>query len=407
MNPTESPYRVPTRALWIVVIVCLMAVLISCGGGGGGGGGTGIAGVGSGGTGASFSGPITGFGSIIVNGVRIDDSSASITLDDDKFGGSNGDLKLGMMVDVEGEKDGGGATGKASSISTRSLLQGPVSAIDTSGNRLTVLGVTVTVTSRTVFDGPGVTGLDALKRNDAVEVHGIPDQSGGVKATRIERMSPTKEIRLTGIVQQGAGASTFVINGFIVQYQPADLADMPNGISAGMLVRVKGTLSGNTIDAGSVRLVRLSPPVKNSQHVEIEGVVTRYTSASEFEVNGMPVRLGTGAKTEGSVALGEHVEIEGRTDNDVVVATKVEVEDDRQGEKEDAFELHGPIASVDLAAGTFTMRKGSVIVKWDAATRFDSDKATTDSRLTAGENVKIKGKMRGNVLLATQVEEDD
>lgn len=400
MNQGESPYRVPTHYLWVAVIICLMAVLVACGGGAGG-----MAGVGSGGTGAAISGPITGFGSIIVNGVRIDDSSARITLDDDRTGGSDVDLKLGMMVDVEGERNADGMTGTASSISARSFLQGPVAAIDAAGNSFTTLGVTVAVTSRTVFDGVGLTGLDALRVNDAVEVHGIPDQSGGLKATRVERIPATPEVRLTGIVQQGADASDFVVNGYTIHYQPADLIDLPNGISPGMLVRIKGNLSGNSVDAGSIRLVRIAPPVKNSQHIDMEGVVTAITSASQFEVNGLPVVVAAGAKVEGQVALGEQVEVEGRIDNDVLVASKVEVEDDRQGEKDDAFELHGPIASVDPASGTFTMRKGTVIVKWDDKTGFD--KGIGRDRIAAGAKVKIKGKMQGNVLLATSVEPED
>jgi hypothetical protein len=399
MNSNESPYRVPTRSLWILVIVCLTAILVACGGGAGS-----IAGVGSGGTGASFSGPISGFGSIIVNGVRIDDSSANITLDDDKTGASDVDLKLGMMVEVEGDRDADGITGKAARIWARSFLQGPVSAIDTASNRLTVLGVTVAVTSRTVFDGAGVTGLGALQVNDTVEIHGIPDGSGGLKATRIERIPATSDVRLTGIVQ-GAGASTFTVNGFTVQYQPADLVNFPGGVSAGMLVRVKGALSGATVDAASVRQVRLTPAVKNRQHVEVEGIVTGFSSAGSFEVNGMPVTVANGAKVDGMVALGVRVEVKGETENDVLVASKVEAEDDEGEQKEDAFELHGPIVNLDSTAGAFTMRKGAVTVKWDGNTRFDQ--AFPGAGLATGLKVKVKGKMKGNVLVATTVELDD
>jgi hypothetical protein len=402
MSPNESPYRVPTRSLWILVIVCLMAVLVACGGGGS----VGIAGVGSGGTGASFSGPISGFGSIIVNGVRIDDSGASITLDDDQTGGSEVDLKLGMMVEVEGDRDASGATGKASRIWARSFVQGPVAAIDTAANRLTVLGVTVTVSSRTVFDGAGVTGLGALRANDTVEIHGIRDTSGGLKATRIERMPATSDVRLTGIVQS-AGASAFTIKDVTVQYQPADLVNLPNGVSAGALVRVKGALSGNTIDAASVRQERLTPAVKDRQHVEVEGVVNSLSSTSSFEVNGMPVMVADGAKVEGSVALGERVEVKGQIENDILVASTVEANNDDAEQKEDAFELHGPIVSLDPAARTFTMRKGAVTVAWDGNTRFDKAFPGAGAGLATGLKVNVKGKMKGNVLVATKVEMDD
>ena len=61
---------------------------------------------GSAGTGATTStlteGPITGFGSIIVNGVRFDDSAAAVSDDDDAASGRDR-LKLGMQVEVESE----------------------------------------------------------------------------------------------------------------------------------------------------------------------------------------------------------------------------------------------------------------------------------------------------------------
>src|SRR5690606_36947233 len=77
--------------------------LAACGGGGDGGGFA-STGVGSGGTGmfassVSVSGPIRGFGSIIVNGIRFDDSNASISLGDDNGGLRSADLRLGMMVE--------------------------------------------------------------------------------------------------------------------------------------------------------------------------------------------------------------------------------------------------------------------------------------------------------------------
>lgn len=68
----------------------------------GGSGGTGdLAGVGSGGTGAAFGfGMISGFGSIIVNGIKYDDSQASVT---DDLGNRRelGELGLGMIVEIQ------------------------------------------------------------------------------------------------------------------------------------------------------------------------------------------------------------------------------------------------------------------------------------------------------------------
>jgi hypothetical protein len=403
VNATEPGYQVSTRFLWLAVAICLAVILVACGGGGGGGFAA-TAGVGSGGTGAAFSGPISGFGSIIVNGVRIDDSDASITLDDDA-GARTSDLKLGMMVDVEGERDAGGMTGKANRIAAHSFARGPVSGID--NGRLTVLGVTVTVTSRTVFDGAGVTDLASLRMNDAVEVHGIRNASGGVNATRIERKAGgSSTVVVTGVVQDAAG-SRFTVNGATVHYQPGSLVDMPDGIAAGILVQVKGTMSGaDTLTASSVRQLRPAPAAKDHQHVELDGVVTAFTSAAAFDVNGMPVTIANGAKVEGVPALGAQVQVGGSMAGGALVADKVEVEDDSR-EKEDPNELHGQIANLDRTANTFTMRNGSVTVKWDGNTKFDKTLGKGEASLAEGVKLEVKGKVKGNVVLASKVKAED
>src|SRR5690349_10437722 len=77
---------------------CALALLVVAGCGGDGG-------VDSGGTGASpqsfASGPITGFGSVIVAGVHFDESSAQVQDADGNTRPASG-LQLGMTVDVRG-----------------------------------------------------------------------------------------------------------------------------------------------------------------------------------------------------------------------------------------------------------------------------------------------------------------
>ncbi len=79
------------NAIRLFCALCL-ALLAACGGGGG---------VDTGGTGGAVpavaSGPITGFGSVIVGGVRFDDSSAEVE-DLDGTRRSRDELRLGMTV---------------------------------------------------------------------------------------------------------------------------------------------------------------------------------------------------------------------------------------------------------------------------------------------------------------------
>jgi hypothetical protein len=397
-----------TRRACTLASLAASLVLTACGGGGDGGGFASI-GVGSGGTGVSVSGPIRGFGSVIVNGIRFDDSNASITLDDDNGGLRSTDLRLGMMVEIEGTRDAGNLTGSATSITAHSYVQGPVAAVDAQTGQFTVLGVTVAVGAGTVFDGAGVTGLASLAAGDTVEIHGIPDAAGRLRATRIERKDPTSQIRLTGTVQ-ASDAAGFTVNGITIQTAPAALSDLPGGVTVGMLVRIKGTLANpatnpNTIVASRVRRISLTPPLQEARTLEVEGVVTAFTSVSEFEVNGVKVRVAADAKREGGVVVpGVRIEVEGAVAGGILVASKVEVKDETQ-QDDDANELHARILAVDLASQTFTVRDRTITVKWDASTRFDDRGLPRGpASLAAGMAVEVKGSISGNVLLASKIE---
>jgi len=114
MNPKFRRALGRTLAGWSVGVV-LACVLAACGGGGGGD----LAGVGTGGTGTVSStvgvGPISGFGSVIISGVRYDDSAATVT-DEDGNARTRADLKLGMVGAVSGSADFVAGTGVATGI---------------------------------------------------------------------------------------------------------------------------------------------------------------------------------------------------------------------------------------------------------------------------------------------------
>jgi hypothetical protein len=76
-----------------------LGVLSACGGGGGGGGGVGVADGGIRGTGSSV-GPVSGFGSVFVNGVKFE-TDGRVSSDD---GIEREDqLQEGMILRIEGE----------------------------------------------------------------------------------------------------------------------------------------------------------------------------------------------------------------------------------------------------------------------------------------------------------------
>ena len=123
-----------TRREGLLSLLGTALALAGCGGGGGGG----MASVSSGGTGSFAMGPITGFGSIIVNGVHFDDRLARV-LDDDGALHDRNELKLGMVVRVKGKpisRAGGVARADADEIKFGAELLGPIDSIDRTARTL-------------------------------------------------------------------------------------------------------------------------------------------------------------------------------------------------------------------------------------------------------------------------------
>src|SRR5210317_106644 len=156
-------------------------------------------------------GPITGFGSIIVNGITYDTSSATFTRDDNPS--SQEDFKVGETVIVKGtiEDDNSGAV--AETVELDEIVEGPVSSLNADGS-LTVLGQTVTISLDTSIDDSCPASLDDASIA-AVEVFGNVDATGVIAATRIECKIPpgdvVDEYEINGVVSgHNAGNFTFM-----------------------------------------------------------------------------------------------------------------------------------------------------------------------------------------------------
>lgn len=402
-----------TKCRFLLAAGCAI-LLASCGGGGDSGSGaastpvsttsTPAASTPSGSVAATVNavttGPISGFGSIIINGVRYDDSVAKVVLDDDASVLST-DLRLGMIAQVESQREANSTTARATSITSRSYVQGPVSVISAGISQITVLGVTVTVTPTTVYDN--VTGLSALALNDRVEIHGLPDAAGNLVATRIEKSGST-EARLIGTVQN-AVPGRFTLGSITVLHPTTALIGFSN-VANGSLVRVKGNLTaGNTVTASAIRAINLTAPSVNGQLVEVEGIITEFTSLTGFAVNNLTVNVGAGVVVQGTPARGARVEVAGTISGNVLNATKVEIKNQAQVEVE-ANELHDAVANLDINTHTFTLRNGTVKIKWDNSTLFDASLPNGAGNLRTNLRVEVKGRVSGDILLASRIKLD-
>lgn len=386
------------EGLMLTVLGSALA-LAGCGGGGGGGS-TPASGGPIAGSGSSTTGAITGFGSIIVGGVRYDDSAASIS-DDDGASRSSGDLKLGMVVLVKGGKksdDGVSIRANANTIEVYSELLGPIDVI--TGTTMQVLGQTVTITPTTFFED-GLT-FAALKSSDVVEVYGFVDPlNKTMVATRVERKATPKVFKLQGAISGlNTAAKTFTIGTLTISYLTADL---PAGLTLAdkLVVRVRLATSPLTGTRTALKIRKAEYRHDDADEAEVEGFVTALTSTSRFSVNNLPVDASAATFKNGTTGLilGARVEVEGRVVGGVLIATKVKVKVEKDEDDKYKFELHGLISALDKTAMTFMLR--GVSVTYTATTSFKGVTATT---LANGNNVEIKGALtRGNIVTATEI----
>ena len=376
-------------ALAASVTLAATAVLVACGGGGGDTDPVTTPPAAPAAASAYSQGTITGFGSVFVGGVRFDDSRASVA-DEDGNSRSSSDLKLGMMVEVDsGNVDRAAATALAVRIRWGSEIVGPVGTIDTAASTVKVLGQTVLVTSSTVFDSTLAGGLSALTAGAVIEVHGILDPANArVVATRIEPKVGALAFKLRGVILAlDTTAKTFKINSEVISYTGLPSGSVPPGLTNGQVVRVllqTTQVAGQWVATGLRGGLRL-PEARQDAHVE--GVITVFTSSSNFEINGLRVDATNAAFPDGTagIVLGTRVEVEGTVNNGVLVATKVEIEERRTPEQR-MLELRGEMSNLNATAKTFALRGVTV---WYGGTVEYKD--GTEATLANGKRVEIKG----------------
>jgi hypothetical protein len=124
------------------------ALLAACGG------------AGQDGTGAApdtqTSGVVNGFGSVIVNGIHFDIDNAQITIDGVP-GARQSDLRVGMVVTVNGTLAADGTSGTATTLAYESLLTGSIDEAPSAAD-LRVLGQRVQV-GQTTLPGRSAAGV--------------------------------------------------------------------------------------------------------------------------------------------------------------------------------------------------------------------------------------------------------
>jgi len=388
------------------------------------------------GTGAFVAfGTVTGFGSIIVNGIEYDTSAATFTIDGNP--GFQDGLAVGDIVLVKGMIDDDSTIDLAESVEFDDNVEGPIAtgSINTATGSLVVMGQQVIVDAETSFDDNiSPASLDGLVDDDVVEISGYVKADGSIHATRIESKSPGGEFEITGTVTATPTTTTFEIGTLTVDFEFAtSVRNFPGSraVQTGDLVEAKGALDSATmtLDATSVEFKGDRLAGDDGDHVEVQGFITRFGSERDFDVsdettvdcdttNGCTVT--TEGAPVGTLGLNIKVEVKGRYEGGVLVATSVDI---RLG---NAIRLTTQLltdanATPD-ADGNSSLEMLGITIKFNGnRTRFeDKDgQATLEisnaGQLTMGDYVEIRGQemldqstglLTGDVF-AVLVERDD
>jgi hypothetical protein len=337
---------------------CAATILAACGGGGGSAADAPppVAPVVQGNP--TVSGTVTGFGSVIVDGVRIDDKAVSAGKEKADGTITAAELKIGQHVEVE--HDGNLV---ATKIRVSAEVEGSVTAVDLVAKTLAVLGQTVSINTDaalgpvTVFGAP-YAKLDDVKAADAVEIYGLikTDAAGkmSLQATRIEKKDVDIADRVNGVIfDLSATAHTFKIGSLLVDYSTATLLPagsvLANGNEVTVAIPVGTVEKGVAVKASAIK-VKDRKAESQGKEVELGGTVSAFdTAAKVLTVNGVKVdvsaiKFDQAGKTLADLKPGAYIVVKGTYGTDGVLKGATVVVRGVEQDKGNEVELHGSIA---------------------------------------------------------------
>lgn len=389
------------RSAAVSAALVALTVLGSCGGGVTGSGGTGAPPT------AYSVGTVSGFGSVIVDGVAFDDLHARVVTETAPGIDSPAEVRLGERVAVASTE-----AGVASLIRIETALSGPVAAAP-SGGRFTVLGQTVAIITAggsgpTTQLGGGYLRASDIAVGDAVDVSGVLVQQGAtwiVSATRIDKLPTLPDyLRVTGVVAGlAAGSTNFLIGDLAVTASgapllPADAVLANEAVVTVLAVPSTYVASGvgaPRLRAAQVRLALLQP---SSVDGFLSGSISALDIAAKtFTLGGQRVSYGGAifSPTGAALSNGSYVQVRGQVGIDgTLVAASVNVRDSRT---EDDSELSGNIVAFDSVARTFMLR--GVLVNASAATL----QGCPATGLSSGLYVHVSGTLASSGVAATTI----
>jgi hypothetical protein len=404
----------------------LAGTLAACGGGSGSGNETSASAGGS-------VGPVSGFGSVYVNGTHFNINGAS-------YSGNDGIdreslLEKGMILRVSGTWQANGE-GDASDIYYDDTLRGPVSKVTwdptTKAGTITLAGFEVAFNSQTVFKGATAeqlkAGVTSSTEHYRVRISGWRMDDGSFVATYVGAKEmgsgwtgDWNKVEVEGLVSKlDAEAKTFSIGNLTVNYNgQVEFDDGSEGdLKDGTIVEVEGTLKTDPLELTASEIDFEKGLFNNDDDVEISGAITGAYNADtrKLQLNGFDVLVDDDTELDDDLNLeylteGTEIKVEGEYRNGIIVAEELET---REGDAE----LSGMIQSKEqggevlMVGGVRVTLTNSTLIE-DDDTQDSQESVTMRSQdlqsLTVGDYIEIEGREtaeNGGGLIAFHIERD-
>jgi hypothetical protein len=229
---------------------------------------------------------------------------------------------------------------------------------------------------------------------------------------------------VTGLVAAPLTATSFMINDLVVDFatRSAVFDNFPGGrnVAVGDPVEVKGEQALGP--AGELIATRVEYEGDrlngdDGDHMEIEGFITGLTNQQNFEVSHQAVSCGTGCTVTtqgaagGTLALNVKVEVKGQLENNVLVATSVDI---RLGNAVRVTAVMQEPVNVDGTGKAVSVVLLGITFDVDIRTRFEDKDGNAPTEifnikdLAVGDYLEVRGQEGGSGgLFAGLVERDD
>ena len=355
-------------------------------------------------------GRITGFGSVLANGIEFGTDSATVTMNDEL--GTLTDLRAGMIVAIEGTINNMTGEAVASQISFVDDAEGPITSIDRATASFVVLGRTVVVDELTVFEG---TTFDDLASGNIVQVSGQWRNEERIQGTYIRRTANSYQVgmrmEVKGMISGlDIGAFRFNIGSQACDYSAATVELDGADLADGLYVQAS---SNSPMSGGIMLLDRVQARDQNRDRdqlcdsdcmFEIEGFITSFASATEFEVDGQPVTIDANTVyVNGSVdtlALDVKVAVDGTLDvSDTLIADRIVFR------LPSLIEIEADVEAIESGTGEVTVL--GIVVETDESTLFYDRSATSVQDfglddLAVGDRVAIRAYEDAGSIIASK-----